>query len=107
VRRGVPGRPLDLRAARFRAPEGDVGGDRVVEEQRVLGDDGDPVAERGERHVADVLPVDRDRAPRDVVKARHERKQRRFAGAGAADERGGPPAGAVNSTPSSAGASSP
>ncbi len=52
--------------------EGDVLPHRVREEERILGDDADLAAERGELHVAHVGAVDRDAALRRVVEARDE-----------------------------------
>ena len=65
----------------------DVGGDRVVEEHRLLRDDADLRAQRRQRHVAHVAAVDQDRAAGDVVEPRHQIDQRRLAGAAAADDR--------------------
>ncbi len=60
---------------------------RRGEEERILRDDADLAAERGERHVADVDAVERHASARDVVEARHERGERRLARAGVADQR--------------------
>ena len=68
----------------------DVGGDRVVEQQRVLADIGDGVAQAGERDFADIGAVEADGAGGGVVKARDQRQCRRFAGAGGADQRHSP-----------------
>ena len=49
--------------------EGDVGGDRVAEQERVLEHDADRPAQVAEAQVADVDAVERDRAGVDVVEA--------------------------------------
>ena len=50
----------DIPRARAEAAEGDVSLDRIVEERDVLADDRHVVAQRGERHVSDILAVDED-----------------------------------------------
>ena len=51
-----------------------------------LADDGDLVAERGERQRAEVVAVEEDAAAGRVVEPRQQVEDRRLAGAGAADE---------------------
>jgi hypothetical protein len=51
----------DLFARGVAAAERDVVGDRLVEQDRLLGHQRDVIAQGGERHVADVLAVDGDR----------------------------------------------
>ena len=41
-----------------RAAIGDIGGDRVIEQRRILRHERDLVAQRGKRHIANVLAVD-------------------------------------------------
>ena len=77
----------DLLLARLRAAVADVVGDGVVEEDGVLRDHADRGAERGLRHVADVLPVDGDAAAGHVVEAEEEPRDGRLAGAGGTDDR--------------------
>ena len=62
---------------------------RTLAEKRngILGDDADLPAQRAAGDVADVDAVDEDAALGRVVEARHERGERRLAGAGVADQR--------------------
>mmetsp|Transcript_16529 Transcript_16529/g.64517 ORF Transcript_16529/g.64517 Transcript_16529/m.64517 type:complete len:491 (-) Transcript_16529:421-1893(-) len=80
-------RGLDLRLARPRAAVGDVVGDRVVEQHRVLRHDADGPAQAGLRHLADVLTVDADGARVDVVEAVEQPRQRALARAARAHHR--------------------
>ena len=64
----------------------DVVGDGVVEQHRVLRHHADRGAQAFLRHVADVLPVDQDRAALDVVEAEQQPRDRRLAGARRADD---------------------
>ena len=57
-----PRRRHDLFVGRFRAAEADVVGDRAAEEERVLQDDPELAAVGAELDVAEVGPVDADRA---------------------------------------------
>ena len=57
---------------------GDVVADRIVEEDRLLGHDGDLPPERLDGDRADVLPVDEDRPLRDVVETGDQVDERRF-----------------------------
>ena len=75
---------------RVRHAEGDVLAHGRREQERVLRDDADLAAQRGERHVAHVGAVDRDAPCRHVVEARDERRERRLARAGVADQRDRP-----------------
>ena len=74
-------------ARRVRRAVRDVGGDRVVEQHRLLRHERDLLAQRPQRHVADVDAVDEDRALRDVVEPRNQIDERRLARAAQADER--------------------
>src|SRR3546814_9021360 len=58
--RSRPGRGDDLVLRRVGSAIGDVGANRVVEQCRLLRHDADRGAQRGERHVPHVLPVDGD-----------------------------------------------
>ncbi len=84
------GEPCDARhvlVGELGQSEGDVLAHGRGEEERLLRDDADLAAQRAQRHVADVDAVERDAAGRHVVEARHERGERRLAGAGVADQR--------------------
>ena len=78
LRRAAP-RARPPRGQRRRAPKAMLSRTRRREEERILRDDADLAPQRGERHVAHVDAVDRHPAARDVVEARHERRQRRLA----------------------------
>ena len=88
-RRRLPGLD-DLVVGGIGPSERDIGPHGIVEQDDVLAHHRDGGAQGFERDVADVLPIDQHRAGRDVVEARHQRQQRRFAGSGAADEGGRP-----------------
>ena len=66
-------------------------GDRAVEQQRLLVDDADVAAERGELDVADVHAVDQDHPGLRVEGAVQQRQRGRLAGPGAADDGDGFP----------------
>ena len=85
--RGLGG-GLDLLVGRVRLGEAQVLAHRGVEEVRLLRDDADEVAERGEAEIAHVDAVDRDLPARDVVQPRGEIAERGLPGAGLADECG-------------------
>ena len=57
-----------------------------MQQRGVLADEADRGAHAFLRHVANVLPVDADRAVLHVEQAQGQVDQRRLAGAGAADE---------------------
>ena len=59
VRVGGAGRGLDLLRGGARRAVGDVAGDGVVEQHRLLRHDADLRAQRRQRHLADVAAVDR------------------------------------------------
>ena len=82
----LPRRGLDLRLRRARPAVGDVGGDRAMQERRVLRDHADRGAQALLRHVADVLAVDADAALLDLVEAQQQVDERRLARARAADQ---------------------
>ena len=71
---------------RARLAVADVGGDRAVQQRRVLRHHADRRAQALLRHVRDVLAVDRDAARLGVVQPQQQVHERRLAGAGAADE---------------------
>ena len=90
--RATAARPRAIRVLRVIrvirvAPEGDVAGDRVGEEKRLLRHEADRAAQAAERDLADVDAADRHGARRRLVQPRQQVDQRRLAGAGAADER--------------------
>ncbi len=84
-RRG-PRRLLHLPVVGAGPAHADIGRDRVVEQQRVLADIGDRVAQARQRHVADVRAVDRDAAALDIRQAGDQRQRRALAGAGRSDQ---------------------
>ncbi len=87
VRVGRPRRGLDVRLRGVRAPVGDVGPDRVVEEDRLLGDDAEQPPQVAHAHVTHVHAVDRDAAPGHVEEAREEIHERALARPAAPHER--------------------
>ena len=82
-RRGV----AHLLVGRVLAAVADVGGDGSGEEHGLLRDEADPRAQIGLRHLAHVDAVDQHAPVVDVVEARNQPGERRFARAGAADDR--------------------
>ncbi len=84
---GGAGRGLDFGGSRVGAPEGDVRGDRIGEQERVLEHHADAAPQRLQRRVAHVEPVDLDRAGVNVVEAREQKPDRRLPRARAADQR--------------------
>ena len=86
---------LDFGVARVPAAVADVVADRIVEQHGVLRHHADRGAQRGLRHVANVLAVDQDAAAGDVVEAEQQPRNRRLAGAGRPDDGDGVPGGDV------------
>jgi hypothetical protein len=74
-------RPLDLRVGRVRPAEADILADGVVEEDDLLADKGDSVAERSDVDLGDVLAVDEDSAAGRVVESEDQGHQRALAAA--------------------------
>src|SRR3546814_13322406 len=70
---------VDFGLARTVAAIADVIADAVVEQHRILRNDADRAAQRilGDR--TDILPIDRDPPPRNVVDAITQTQNRRFA----------------------------
>ena len=64
---------------------GDVAIDAVVEQEDILLNQANRVAQRIERDVANILAVERDPPARHVVEARDQQRERRFPGAGGTD----------------------
>ena len=85
VRLGRLGRGDDLLVGRVRPAVGDVGPDRVGEQEAVLHDQADRGAQRVAGHVGDVVPADADRAGLRVVEAGQQQGQGGLARAGRAD----------------------
>ena len=83
------GRLAQLLVGCVRIADAQVLGDRAVEQQRLLIDHADIVAQRRELHGADVHAVDFDRAGLRIERAMQQRERGRLAGAGGADERDG------------------
>jgi hypothetical protein len=77
----------DLLVARAWTAVGDVGADRVREQEHLFEHDGDLAAQRGELDVAHVDAVDRHPAGRSVVEPRQQHRRRRLAGTARADQR--------------------
>ncbi len=73
------------------APVGDVVADRVVEQDRVLGDDADRGAEAPLGYAGDVLAIDANAPGGRVVEAVEEPGDGRLAGAGRTDDRAARP----------------
>ena len=86
MRAGEPRGPLDPLVGCVGFGERDVGGDRVVEQERVLEHDADGAAQRVQRHVADVDAVEHDATAVDVVEARDQAGDGRLAAAGWPDQ---------------------
>ena len=70
----------------LRGAEGDVAGDGVAEEERLLRHHADAPAQDAEREIAHVDAVDEDRARRRIVEPRQQAHERRLAAAGRADD---------------------
>ena len=87
VRLGRASRGLDLRVARIRTAVGDVGADRLGEQEALLERDTDRVPQRVQRDVAYVVPVEQHSSRRRIVEARQQRGQRRLSAAARADDR--------------------
>ena len=77
---------IDLLVGRVRAAVGDVLAHGAGEQVRLLQHDAHVARQRAPLDVADVVAVDADGAARDLVAAADERRDRRLAGAGVADE---------------------
>lgn len=82
---GAGGGP-DLLLVRVGASVGEVGADRVGEEERVLGHQADRAAQGGVRQLAHVVAADADGAAVGVVEAGQEQRDGGLAAAGGADE---------------------
>src|SRR3546814_17644995 len=82
---GEPGGLLDLHPGRVGPAEGDVEGERLVEQHRVLRDDRDRRPQIVERDVPDVRTVQPSRAGRRVVEPEHPAYKGSFPAAGAPD----------------------
>ncbi len=87
MRGGIARRRLDLRPRRAQSSEADVLRHRLVEQDRFLRHQCDAAAQRGQSHVVDVLPVDRDAPGLDVVEAQQQVEDRALARARRADQR--------------------
>ena len=72
---------------RVRAAVADIIQNRTREEEDILLDDADAAAQIGQLDMADILPVERDRAGGNLVEARDQLAERRFAAAALADQR--------------------
>ena len=89
VRVGRPGRRLDLRARGARTPVGDVLGDREREQEGLLEDDRDLLADAAQADLAQVVAVDRDAARPGVDEPGHEAREGALARPRRAHERHG------------------
>lgn len=78
--------PLDLLLGGPRVSEGDVGADRVREEEAFLGDEPDGGAQRLLGQLADVVAADQDGSVRHVVEARQQEREGGLAAAGRTDD---------------------
>ena len=70
---------LDVGARRPRHTVGDVAGDGVIEQHRLLRDDPDLLAEGRQTDLTDVDAIQCDASTRDIVEARQQVHQRRLA----------------------------
>ena len=82
----VARRPLDLRVRGVEPPVADVVGDRAGEEQRVLGHQGDPLAQRAETVGGGVAPVEQHAPGRRREEPRDQVREGGLAGPGRADD---------------------
>src|SRR5262245_19762455 len=80
---------LDLGARRVRAREGDVLGDRAVEQEVVLQDHAEVAAVVGQAQAREVAAVDRDAPALRAAEGHHEADERALARAARANERRG------------------
>ncbi len=71
---------------RVLSPIGDVVGDRVVEQERILRDQSDLLAQGSQVGHAQIHAIDHDGAVIGIVEARQEAEQRGFAAAVLADQ---------------------
>ena len=83
---GHPGRRLDLLVGGVGSSVGDVGPHRVGEEEALLEHDADLAAQRVQRDVAHVVPVDEDGAAVGVVEARDQHGDGRLAAPARTDD---------------------
>ena len=83
----VCGRPLDVLGRGVGPAEGDVVAHRACEQEPLLRHDPELAAERGLRHFAQIVAVDRDPPVARVVEACEQLGDRRLAGAGVSDKR--------------------
>ena len=84
---GSFGRLDDRRAAGVRVSVGDVVGDGVLKEDRLLDDHADLAAQAAELNLADVVAVDANGAGIDVPESRQQVHERRLAATVGADQR--------------------
>ncbi len=89
VRLGGLSRGQHLLPAGVRTPVGDVGPDRVREQERVLADQPDRSPQRVQGEVADVVAADPQRSAGHVVEAGQQLRDGRFPRPGGADQRDG------------------
>ena len=82
-----PGRRDDLLRRRIGPAVGDVGADRVGEQEAVLHHQADRGPQRLQGQVADIPAADPDHAAPDVIEARQQQGDRRLARSGRADHR--------------------
>ena len=83
---GTPRRRLDLGLGRLGAAIGDVVADRIVEQHGILRHDPDGAAQAILRHLGDILAVDGHGTALHIIEAIEDAAERRFAGAGMADD---------------------
>src|SRR4029077_7263606 len=90
-RLGPPAGGKDLIVGGVWIADAQILGDRAVEQKRLLKDHADIASEARELHAAGVAAVDADLSRLRVVDSIEQGKRRRFAGAGASDQRNGLP----------------
>src|SRR5580704_11348306 len=72
----VAGGGANLIGCRIRAAIADIVGHRIVEQERVLRYNADFFPQRRQTQVAKIAPVNKDRAPLDIVESRHQVRER-------------------------------
>ena len=87
MRVGRPGGGFDLRRAGARHAKSDVAGDAVVKQHGVLRHHADLRAQRRQRHIAQVVPVDGDVSAGHVIEPREQVDQGGLPGTARPDDR--------------------
>src|SRR5262245_17722064 len=80
-----PRRGLDISRRGLRIAHADIVVDAAVEQERVLGNDGDLGADLGQRKRLEIVPAQPDYSPLRIIKAKQQPHDRGLATARAAD----------------------